>query len=86
MPQRLTDIDLGPKSPEVLRMIVEIPKNSTNDYEYDAALGIIRLDRPLYSPMHYPGATRVSMRSGMWRTFETIRVRKLSTSFKSTRN
>lgn len=36
-------------------MIVEIPKNSANKYEYDAALGIFRLDRPLYSPMHYPG-------------------------------
>ncbi len=36
-------------------MIVEIPKNSTNKYEYDGALGVFKLDRPLYSPMHYPG-------------------------------
>lgn len=36
-------------------MIIEIPKNSANKYEYDHALGLFRLDRALYSPMHYPG-------------------------------
>ena len=36
-------------------MIVEIPKNSGNKYEYDGKLGVFRLDRALYSPMHYPG-------------------------------
>ena len=36
-------------------MVVEIPKNSTNKYEYDAARGVFRLDRTLYSPVHYPG-------------------------------
>lgn len=41
--------------PEVVRMIVEIPKNCANKYEYDGELGIFRLDRPLYSPLHYPG-------------------------------
>ena len=36
-------------------MIVEIPKGGANKYEYDAALGVFHLDRPLYSPMFYPG-------------------------------
>ena len=36
-------------------MIVEIPKNASNKYEYDGELGVFRLDRALYSPMHYPG-------------------------------
>jgi inorganic pyrophosphatase len=36
-------------------MIVEIPKNSSNKYEYDGSLGVFRLDRALYSPLHYPG-------------------------------
>ena len=36
-------------------MIVEIHKNSSNKYEYDGKLGVFRLDRALYSPMHYPG-------------------------------
>jgi inorganic pyrophosphatase len=35
-------------------MIVEIPKSSNNKYEYDAQTRTFRLDRPLYSPMHYP--------------------------------
>lgn len=36
-------------------MIVEIPMNSSNKYEYDAETDLFRLDRVLYSPMHYPG-------------------------------
>jgi len=36
-------------------MIVEIPKNSSNKYEYDGKLGVFRLDRVLYSAVHYPG-------------------------------
>lgn len=36
-------------------MIVEIPCNSSNKYEYDGKLGMFRLDRALYSPLHYPG-------------------------------
>ena len=36
-------------------MIVEIPKNSSNKYEYDGQLNLFRLDRALYSPLHYPG-------------------------------
>ena len=51
----LHEIDPGPQCPEVVRMIVEIPKNSANKYEYDTKLGVFRLDRALYSPMHYPG-------------------------------
>lgn len=51
----LYDLDPGPQCPEIVRMIVEIPKNSSNKYEYDGKLGVFRLDRALYSPMHYPG-------------------------------
>ena len=36
-------------------MVVEIPKGSTNKYEYDPELEAFRLDRVLYSPVHYPG-------------------------------
>jgi len=51
----LYDIDPGPYSPEIVRMIVEIPQHSANKYEYDGELGVFRLDRALFSPMHYPG-------------------------------
>ncbi len=55
MASNLYDLDPGPDLPEILRMIVEIPRNSSNKYEYDGKLGVFRLDRALYSPMHYPG-------------------------------
>jgi inorganic pyrophosphatase len=51
----LYDIEPGPDCPEIVRMIVEIPKNSSNKYEYDGKLGVFRLDRALYSAVHYPG-------------------------------
>ena len=51
----LYDLDPGPQWPEIVNMVVEIPRNSTNKYEYDAALGVFRLDRALYSSVHYPG-------------------------------
>jgi inorganic pyrophosphatase len=53
--QRLYDIDPGSGSPEVVRTIIEIPKDSVNKIEYDGELGLFRLDRSLYSPVHYPG-------------------------------
>jgi inorganic pyrophosphatase len=52
---KLYDLDPGPDTPELVRAIIEIPKNSSNKYEYDGNLGVFRLDRALYSPMHYPG-------------------------------
>lgn len=53
--KRLYDLDPGADSPEIVRMIVEIPQHSANKYEYDGNLGVFRLDRALYSPLHYPG-------------------------------
>src|SRR5437773_40109 len=35
-------------------VIVEIPKGSTNKYELDKQSGLLRLDRVLYSAVHYP--------------------------------
>lgn len=55
MHPKLYDLDPGEHCPEIVRMIVEIPKHSSNKYEYDNELGLFRLDRTLYSPMHYPG-------------------------------
>lgn len=51
----LYDIDPGPECPEVVRAIIEIPQQSANKYEYDGTLNVFRLDRALYSPLHYPG-------------------------------
>jgi inorganic pyrophosphatase len=52
---KLYDMDPGKDTPEIVRMIVEIPQQSANKYEYDGELGVFRLDRALYSPLHYPG-------------------------------
>jgi inorganic pyrophosphatase len=35
-------------------VFVEIPRGSQNKYEFDKEAGVFRLDRVLYSPMHYP--------------------------------
>ena len=47
-------LPLGDKSPEVVNVIIEIPKGSNNKYEFDEKLGVIKLDRVFYSPFFYP--------------------------------
>ncbi|MFZ2489729.1 MAG: inorganic diphosphatase [Anaerolineae bacterium] len=49
------ELRTGPKVPDVVYVIVEIPKGSRNKYEYQKANGVIFLDRVLYSSMVYPG-------------------------------
>lgn len=39
--------------PDVVEVVVEIPRGSRNKYEYDEAAGVIRLDRVLASAVHY---------------------------------
>jgi inorganic pyrophosphatase len=52
---KYSDVPMGEQAPDVFNVVVEIPKGSANKYEYDAELDVFRLDRTLYSPMHYPG-------------------------------
>lgn len=40
--------------PDIVHVIVEIPKGSRNKYEYDPGSGRIKLDRVLASSVHYP--------------------------------
>ena len=49
------ELPVGPKSPEVINVVIEIPADGVNKYEYDKDLHVFRLDRNLYSPVHYPG-------------------------------
>ena len=49
------DLPPGPDVPKVIYVIVEIPKRSRNKFEYDKRGGFIKLDRVLYSSLHYPG-------------------------------
>jgi inorganic pyrophosphatase len=45
----------GPNPPDILHAVVEVPKGSRNKYEYSKMDGVIKLDRVLYSSVHYPG-------------------------------
>lgn len=49
------NLNSGPEVPEVVYAVIEVPKGSRNKYEYSKKAGIIKLDRVLYSPLHYPG-------------------------------
>lgn len=49
------DIETGIDIPEIINVVVEIPKGSQNKYEYDKKHNMIKLDRVLFSPFHYPG-------------------------------
>ena len=49
------ELPVGPKSPEVINAVIEIPRGGVNKYEYDKKLHVFRLDRNLHSPVHYPG-------------------------------
>lgn len=49
------DLPAGERAPEMVNAVVEVPRGSANKYEYDVDLGVFRLDRVLYSPLHYPG-------------------------------
>ncbi|NLM22193.1 MAG: inorganic diphosphatase [Peptococcaceae bacterium] len=39
---------------ETFDVMIEIPKGSRNKYEYDPEKRVIRFDRMLFSPVHYP--------------------------------
>lgn len=47
-------IPIGKRAPWEVNMVVEIPKGSSNKYEFDPNLGVFKLDRVLYSPLYYP--------------------------------
>lgn len=45
----------GERVPELVNVVVEIPKGTRNKIEFDPATGTFRLDRVLYASVHYPG-------------------------------
>ena len=49
------DLPPGRNPPEEITAVIEIPFGTRNKYELDKHTGLIRLDRVLYSSMHYPG-------------------------------
>ena len=49
------ELPIGAKCPEVVNAVIEIPLEGISKYEYDKELHVFRLDRNLFSPVHYPG-------------------------------
>lgn len=54
MPNYL-ELPVGPDAPRLVNAVIEIPLEGISKYEYDKELHVFRLDRNLYSPVHYPG-------------------------------
>jgi len=54
MPNYLA-LPIGDGAPDEVNAVIEISRGQTNKYEYDKQLHVFRLDRNLYSPVHYPG-------------------------------
>jgi len=48
------DVSLGDECPARVPAIVEVPKGSKTKYELDKQSGLIRVDRVLFSSVHYP--------------------------------
>ena len=55
LPNRYMKVPPGPRPPDVIHVIVEIPKGRRSKFEVDKETGLIRLDRYLYSSAMYPG-------------------------------
>lgn len=48
------DVPTGAKAPRVVNAIIEIPTGSKAKYELDKESGLLKLDRVLFSAVHYP--------------------------------
>jgi len=46
------DFPSGPDAPETIYIVTELHRNSRNKYEYDARMGVFKLNRVLYT--YYP--------------------------------
>ncbi len=47
-------VDKGTNPPKIVSAIIEVPKGSKTKYELDKESGLLRVDRILYSAVHYP--------------------------------
>jgi inorganic pyrophosphatase len=48
------DVEIGNQAPELVPVIIEVPQGSKNKYELDKASGLLKVDRVLFSSVHYP--------------------------------
>jgi inorganic pyrophosphatase len=48
------DVELGDQVPQLVPVVIEVPKGEKNKYELDKKSGLLRVDRVLFSSVHYP--------------------------------
>ncbi len=48
------DVSRGENPPEIVTAVIEVPKGSQTKYELDKLSGLLKVDRILYSAVHYP--------------------------------
>ncbi len=48
------DVELGAEAPRIVPVVIEVPKGSKTKYELDKKSGLLRVDRILFSSVHYP--------------------------------
>lgn len=48
------DVEIGKDVPALVPAIIEVPKGSKVKYELDKASGLLKVDRVLFSSVHYP--------------------------------
>ncbi len=48
------DVHYGENAPQQVTAVIEIPRRSRAKYEIDKKTGLLRMDRVLYSAVHYP--------------------------------
>ena len=47
-------VSAGDAAPEIVTAVIEVPKGSQTKYELDKKSGLLKVDRILYSTVHYP--------------------------------
>lgn len=52
----LKHLPIGTSAPEMVHAVIEIPRGSRSKIEYDPELEVFKLDRVLFSAVHYPVA------------------------------
>lgn len=48
------DVSPGKNVPELVQVVIEVPMGSKNKYELDKDSGLLKVDRVLFSSVHYP--------------------------------
>ncbi len=48
------EVELGESVPHLVPAVIEVPKGSKTKYELDKKSGLIKVDRILFSSVHYP--------------------------------